>query len=228
MNKERKMDNEPQSPNTIEPAASPSPDVKKSSRKTIYWIIGGVLIVALLAGGVFMAMRLLNQKPQQALNGGGGGNLSLRTGGGPGGAGKSVSIHIIPSKELPQQNADMRGMVVKIENNSLYVGEMQQMMVSNINGKISTSPTPAGPYTEVVVSQDTKVYKDVTMDSMPDPSTASNGTTEVQQQLEAGSISDVVPGNTSVQVWGQKRGDRLIAEVVVLQGIGVIKGGPGK
>lgn len=218
------MDTKPQTPNTIEPTESPSTEGVKTSRKSVYWIIGGILIVALLAGGAFMAMRLLNQKPQQGLGGGDGG-MSLRTSGGPGGA-QSVRINIIPSKELPQAKADLRGMVVKAENNSLFVGEMQQMMVmASKNGSVSTSPTPTGPYTEVVISQDTKVYKDVTMDSMPDPSTASNGTAEVQQQLAAGSVSDVVAGNTSVQVWGQKRGDRLIADVVVLQGIGVVKGG---
>jgi hypothetical protein len=198
--------------------------------KKIFLIIGGVLVIALLAGGAFMAMRLLNQKPPETAGGANGGrSLQLQTGGGPGGGSQRVSIKIIPSKALPQQTPDLEGLVVRTQDNSLFVGKMQNMMVTNINGKISTSPTPEGPYTEVVISQESKVYRDVTMNQMPDPSkTSSGGTTEVQQQLEAGSLSDAVAGNSHLQVWGQKRGDRLIADVVVIEGMAVMKGGPSK
>ncbi len=223
------MDFEPQSQNTDEPTESPSVEVKQPSRKNIFWIVGAVLIIALLAGGAFMAMRLLNTKTPETAGGmGGGGNLGLHVqgAGGPAGGAKSFSIKLIPSKDLPQQKADISGMVVRTQDNSFFVGEMNQMMVSNVNGKISTSPTPTGPYTEVVVSKETKIYRDITMESMPDPSKISGNTTEVEQKLEAGTLSDVVAGNSNIQVWGQKRGDRLIADIVVVQGIGVIKGSP--
>jgi hypothetical protein len=227
------MDFEPQPQITNEPSENSNVEVNKPSRKNIFWIIGAVLIIAVLAGGAFMAMRLLNAKTPDTAGGdlGGGGSLGLHVTGGsvPGAApsgGKSVSIKMIPSKDLPQQKADISGMVVKTQDNSLFVGEMTSMMVSSINGKISTSPTPAGPYMEVVVSKETKIYRDVTMNSLPDPSKVSGNSFEVEQKLDAGALSDVVAGNSNIQVWGQKRGDRLIADIVVVQGIGVIKGSP--
>lgn len=195
--------------------------------KKLLIVIGAFLVVALLAGGAFMAMRLLNTKsPDSIANGGGGpgGNtMHIQSQGGPGGN-VSVSIQINPSPLLPKQTPDLRGMVTQVKDNSIFIAQMDKMMGGVINGKAVQQPTPAGPYTEVVISKDTKLYRDVTMDAMPDPSQMKNGG-KVDQKLEEVDASAIVTGNSNVQVWGQKRGDRLIADVIVVFGLAV-KGEP--
>jgi hypothetical protein len=194
--------------------------------KKVFLVIGGILIVALLAGGAFMTMRLLNAKAQNFA--GGKGNMSFSSAGGPGGA-KSVMIKLKPAPELPTQAADLRGLITDIQDNSLYVAQMNNIQVSVSNGKTQMlQPTPAGPYTEVVVSKDTKIWRDVTMEDNKQPSGGTaDQPVEIQQKVEASDISAIAAGSFA-QIWGQRRGDRLIADTIVVQGIAVIKGGGGK
>lgn len=196
--------------------------------KKIFLVIGGILMVALLAGGAFMAMRLLNVKAQVFNGKGGGPEMSLNSKGGPGG-GKSVMMKLIAAPELPTQNADLRGLITDIKDNSLYVAQMNNIKVSVINGNTQMlQPTPEGPYTEVVVSKDTKIWRDVTMEDNQQPSGGTaDQPVEIQQKVEASDISAIASGSF-VQVWGQRRGDRLIADAIVVTGIAVIKGNGGK
>ena len=189
-------------------------------KKTLIWIIGGVLIVVLLAGGAFMAMRLLGAKT--LIGGGPGGpSLSMVTKGG--GAGSSVFFKQVPAPELPKQAPDLRGMVTSIQNNSIFVSQADKIQVSVINGVQQNLSTPTGPATEVVVSKDTKIWRDTTMDNMPKPgASSSGGPMQIQQKVEAADIS-AITSNSFVQVWGQRRGDRITADVVVVMGIGVAK-----
>jgi hypothetical protein len=200
-------------------------EAKPMSKRNIYWIIGGVLIVVLLAGGAFMAMRLLNARAQGPLGmGGGGGMLQFNSGG----KSQSVMIKQIPAPELPKQAADLRGQVASVQNNSIYVAQQDKIRVAVINGQVQQQPTPSGPSTEVVVSKETKIYRDVTMDDMAKPAPGASGSTmQVQQKVEAADISAITP-NSFVQVWGQRRGDRLNAEVIVVMGIAVINKPGGK
>ncbi len=188
--------------------------------KKIVFIVGGVLVVALLAGGAFMAMRLVNAKAQGAA--GIGGLMQFTGGGGKG----SVYFKQIPASELPKQAADLRGLVTSVQNNSIYVAQADKIQMAVINGVQQQQPTPSGPSTEVVVSKDTKIYRDVTMENFQSPSTAS-GTVQIQQKLDPADIS-AITANSYVQVWGQRRGDRINADVVVVMGIGVAKGTGGK
>jgi hypothetical protein len=197
--------------------------------KRILFIIGGVLLVALLAGGAFMAMRLLNTNAQQTadlpIGSSGRSSLSIQSNG-PGGK-QSFSVQINPSPDLPKRTPELRGMVTQTKDNSIFVGQQDKMTAMVVNGQQQAQPTPEGPYTEVVVSKDTKVYRDVTMDSMPDPSEMKSGeTTKVDQKLELTDISAIVAGNSQIEVWGQMRGDRLIAEVILVHGLAVKVGGP--
>jgi hypothetical protein len=193
--------------------------------KKIYLIIGSVLVVALLAGGAFMAMRLLNAKTQSSMNPGGkGSNLIMQSQGGPGGGKAQFYAKQIPAPELPKQTIDLRGQVVSVKDNSIFVGQMDKFVMGVKNGVVQQQPTPPGPYTEVVVSKDTKIYRDITMENMPTPSANSSpdNPAEIQQSVELVDVSAITP-SSMVQVWGQRRGDRLIAEVMVVTGIGVFK-----
>jgi hypothetical protein len=61
---------------------------------------------------------------------------------------------------------------------------------------------------EVVVSANTKIYRDTTKLDPDHPDT------EVQQTVELGTIDDITP-QSSITVWGKKAGDRVVASVII-------------
>ncbi len=202
--------------------------------KKVWFAIGGVSLVALLAAGAFFGIRLL----RNGLTGGNAlhGPISLG-GGGPGSGQISVMIQLTPAPELPTQRADLSGLVVNIKDNSLFVQVQNgpvaiQASNSSSDGpgsgpSVNSSPTqdPTAPTTEVVVNENTRTYQDTTMDAQQAPQ--SSGEYAMQQKVEEISVGQVAK-DQHVQVWGQKRGDRLIAEVIVVMGMRVIGGGPVK
>jgi len=151
---------------------------------------------------------------------------------GPGGAGgpvlfkngQRISIQMLPAPELPKTPPDVRGQLVQMKDNVLSVAASsmaggQSVSVSSGGAdsgpSVSGSPTgtPSGPTTEVVVTQDTKIYRDATLDSMPPPS--AGGT--IQQKVEPYTLDQAAKdGADAVTAWGSKRGDRLVADVVLL------------
>jgi len=205
-------------------------------KKKVFIGFGAVLVVALLAGAAFMAARLLNTNANS-----GGPGLPLAGLGGPGGSGKtSIQIQMTPAPELPTARADLIGQVTSIQDNSIFVSEMSKasgggnmvIVGKDISGSGGSSndsgpsteqaaPTPSGPVTEVVVSQSTVIYRDTTMNSVPRPQPGSSTNMTVQQTVELTDVSSIAQDNL-VQVWGQKRGDRLIADTIVVMGMAVI------
>jgi hypothetical protein len=157
-------------------------------------ILGGgiVILVVVLAGAAFVGGQLL-------------------TGQGLPGQATSVRPHhpdIYPAKELPQTPADADGVFDHRKDNSIFVGtgEARIMATRDQRGNIvgfTTSHT--GPVVEVVVSPQTKVYRDVTQ---PRPNEW------VQQVVEPGSLAEVGQ-YSAITAWGKKTGDRIIADVLV-------------
>jgi hypothetical protein len=192
-------------------------------KRTVWIALGGVLLVAVLAGAAFMAMRLLNVRTA-------GTNGLLPFGGIGGGKGpmmQSIRINMERAPELPEQEADFAGQVTGIQDNSIFVAPMNKGGVTYSSGqgdgeRIVQAPTPSGPSTEVVITKETKVYRDVSMKDIPKPS-ANSGSQEVkiQQKVEPATLAEATT-DSFVQVWGQKRGERLIADVVVIMGPAVM------
>lgn len=114
---------------------------------------GGVLLVALLAGAAFMAVRLLNAR----LAGTAPASLAASSGGPNGGGPKpGLSIQMDRSPDLPARGADMSGQVTAIDGNSLTVASL---------AKGVTDPTGA-PTVEVVLTRDTTIYRDTTAEDV--------------------------------------------------------------
>ncbi len=178
-------------------------------KKTIL-ILGGVVLILLLAGAAFVAARLLN-----------GQGLPLVSSGGPlfslgKGGENSVRINaddIQPAKELPQIPADVRGLFDRRQDNSLFIGTGRVTIgvKTDPSGKVETESNHDGPEVEVVVTSQTKIYKDVTMKQFNGPPPEGQ---KIQQVMEEGSLDEI--GQASlITVWGKKTGDRFIAEVLV-------------
>jgi hypothetical protein len=161
-------------------------------------IAGGIVVlVVLLAGAAFVGGQLLTEQglPGQASSGGNGRNQN------------------IPAKELPQTPADVSGVFDHRQDNSIFVGTGQvgKMATTDQSGQVHFSLTHTGPTIEVVVSPQTKVYRDVTSQQYTDQQLRNES---VQQVVEPGSLDEV--GQPSiVTAWGKKTGNRIIADVLV-------------
>jgi hypothetical protein len=66
----------------------------------------------------------------------------------------------------------------------------------------------------VVVSRDTLIYRDTTEIEV-EPSARQSGETTVQQTVEPVDSLAEIGENMEIQAWGDQRGDRLVAEVLV-------------
>ena len=177
-------------------------------KKRVLIISGIVVLVVLLAGAAFVGGQLLTGQglPGQASAGGNGRNQN------------------IPAKELPQTPADVSGVFDHRQDNSIFVGTGQigKMVTTDQSGNVHASLTHTGPTIEVVVSPQTKLYRDVTSRHYTDQQLR-NGS--VQQIVEPGSLDEI--GQPSiVTAWGKKTGDRIIADVLVYTPPPVMKAKP--
>ena len=168
-------------------------------------IVGGMIAMIVLMGAAFVGGQLLNRSNAPA----GDGNLVLN---GPGGA-QTVSVHIEKAEELPEAPPDVVGLYSRRDDQSLFVTDanLDRMMVTvDKNGKMTTSSEGSSQNIEIVVTKDTQLYRDATA---PDPSQPVQGGV-IQQKLEPGSL-DEVGENSIVMAWGERRGDRLVASVLM-------------
>jgi hypothetical protein len=175
-------------------------------KKNILITSGIVILVLLLAGAALIGGRLLNGQPLPGSN--------LFPGAGNGGGGVQINADdILPSKDLPQTPADVRGLFDRRENNSIFVGtgQVTLMVQSDQNGNVEGSSNATGPTVEIVVTNDTIVYHDTTLERYNGQPPASE---KIQQVVEPGSLDDIGE-NSTLTVWGKKTGDRVIADILV-------------
>lgn len=191
------------------PATQPidAPIEPAGKKLKLIWVVLAVLGLALLGGAAYMGAQLLNQRPEKA---GGPGEIVMNSKGGSMSR-KAVSFDVKPASEIPQTKADVTGVLEEIKDRSLFVttGSGGMMAAMSADGTVKLQAENEGPQMEVVVTGDTKIYRDVTFDEdMPEEGGS------VQQIVEPLEFSELET-NAFATVWGQKRGDRLIAEVIL-------------
>ena len=179
--------------------------------KKVYFIF--TVLVVLVAAAAFVGGRLLN---------GGVSPLGLfpMMGGGP----VAFSIEMIPAPELPKTEPEARGTFAERKDNTIVIQENSMEMgkggvvvqagPDGDNGSPMTSGGPSdndGPKVEVVITNETIIYRDVT--EMVPPSEL-NETNNIQQVVVEGSLDDLT-SDSMVMVWGRKNGDRIIADMIV-------------
>jgi hypothetical protein len=177
-------------------------------KKNILITSGIVVLVLLLAGAALIGGRLLNGQPIS------GGGFNLFPGGGNGRQEVRINADDIqPAKELPQTPADVRGLFDRRENNSIYVGtgQVTMMVQRDQSGNVESSSNATGPTVEIVVTNDTIVYHDTTLEQYNGQPPAGE---KIQQVVEPGSLDDIGE-NSTITVWGKKTGDRVIADILV-------------
>jgi hypothetical protein len=190
-----------------------TPTLAKKSRRLL-WVILGVVLVLVLAAAAFLGGRYLQQGPSAL--GGGNGGIFLSSNGPGGPVSRSFSKNdIIPAPELPQAAADATGLFVRRQNNSFFIGTGKvtlqvKKQADNPNSTPQTGSSYDGPVVEVVVTNNTKIYRDDTFQNIKDLPSAS----KIQQKVVSGSLDEI--GQTSlINAWGKKTGGRLIADVLL-------------
>lgn len=174
--------------------------------KRSMWIAGGVVcLVLVLAGGAFVAGRLLGAGPYGAASDDAP-KVQVSTK-----DGQVIEAQWVRSEQLPEESPDVAGVYERMQDNSIFINETEggfvlardddgSFRVSNATGKIS----------EVVVTAETAVYVDITFDAIDEA--LSDG--KLYQKLQPGSVEEI--GELSfVRAWGEMRGDRLIAAMLV-------------
>lgn len=185
--------------------------------KRLGWIFGGIVVLAVLGAAAFVTVRLLSAAGQTAPDGGDSGRVMMIQSNGAGGP-VSMRLKIEPSPELPDAPAAVEGLFVRREDNSFFVGTGDIKVGVEVDGATGTrqvSANHSGPVLEVVVTGDTTIYRDETDISFGDPGAQKSGDRTIQQVVHPVDSVDEIGKNTEISVWGEKRGDRIVAEVLV-------------
>jgi hypothetical protein len=172
-----------------------------------YFIFFAVILV--VAAAAFVGGRMLNGQIGASL-----GFLPFL--GGQDGM-MASSIELLPAAELPTARPDITGSFAERKDNSIFVQAFSMDgTTSSMSGgstgavvAVGSAPTNDGPKVEVVVTNETKIYRDSTDFGKPQP----GKNTTIQQTVEPGSLDDL-HAQTMVTVWGRKNGDRIIADVL--------------
>ena len=184
-----------------------------------------VLVLLLLVGGGYTAVQLLTKPEAETAVPGGGGRVMQSVQVGNDGLPVSVQTTILPAEELPDKEAVAFGIVQKRQDDVLTVGTGSievnvEVDVDPSTGQERTSvvPSTSGPVLEVVLTRDTLLYRDITdiAGQTPDES----GEVTIMQEIRPVTDTGEIETQMEVQVWGQRRGDRIVADVVVFGPLG--------
>ncbi|MEA3375608.1 MAG: hypothetical protein U9R72_05350 [Chloroflexota bacterium] len=164
---------------------------QKGGRRTVWLVLGGGLLLMLLIGAAFVGGKLLAREPPQE-------DVEVV----PIGEGGEDVVHfgspLERPEELPEEEPDVCGVVTRRDGNSLFLGKGAE--------PVGPEALYEEPEVEVVVTHDTEIYEQtIEMDF---------GADTTERRLEPATLDDITKG-TAVQVWGEKRGDRVVARVLV-------------
>ena len=170
---------------------------QKRGRRTVWLILGGGLLLMLLVGAAFVGGQLLAQQP-------------LGTGDNPITV-PGLGVQLTHLEELPDEEPNVVGAFVRLDGNSLFVGTF----TGNAPIAIKWGPDGVpdvdydGPEVEVVITHETEIYEERIRFQ-------EDG---VEQTLKLGSLGDIAERCTTLEVWGERRGDRVTARVLVYRSI---------
>ena len=129
--------------------------------------------------------------------------------------------------EIPELEPDVQGVYLSRKDQSIFIGtgNVSISMMSDSSGKSDADATHDGPDVEVVVNHNTKIYVDktpVTVEAMKEGK-------ELQQVVEAiaslDGLTDKLSKTDTLTIWGDKVGDRVVAQIILYRQPMVFKGG---
>ncbi len=191
---------------------TPPSEIAPKKKRTVLWISLGVVAVLVLGGAAFLAGRFFNN--QTANNNQNGPVVST----GPNG---QQSVRIGPGDfspwptPIPPTEPDTEGIFISRQDNVLTIGTGNVTIAMKRSSDASTpdvSTNYSGPQVEVVVSGQTKIYRDASMDDLTN-GIPQNGQ-KIQRKVTDGSLDDLTT-TSNVIVWGRKTGDRYVADILI-------------
>jgi len=127
-------------------------------------------------------------------------------------------LHVEPSPLLPQGEA-INGLYVDRVDNALRIGtgNVEVHAIFDTNGQPTGEFNSRydGPVVEVIMSPDTKLYRDDT--EIPPVPSDNVSMIPIQQVVTPIDGLDGLTPDTTVTVWGSRSGDRVNADVVLVQ-----------
>ena len=170
------------------------------------FVIAAVVLslVLLLAGGAYMAGKLLGTGPDTGNEEGP--TIKIGTGKGP-----LTEVVFVRAEESPTADPDVAGAFDQRQDNSIFVNETQDgfRISQDESGSFAITNT-TGQIHEVVVTGETEVYVDSTNEQIDEA--ISDG--KLYQKLGPGTLEEMAD-LSYIRAWGEKRGDRLIASVLI-------------
>jgi hypothetical protein len=176
-----------------------------------------VFLLLLVGAAAFIGGRMLNQ------------NVGPAGPGGPLGSNSNAfSVQLIPAEELPKTAPEVTGPFVERKDNTIVVSSVpldtgQGGIVEDSSEgdggdepSLTSKDIPEGPKVEVVVTNETTIYRETTQ-----PPSGQNET--IQQTIAEGTLDDL-NSDSMIRVWGRKSGDRIIADVLFYSSPFVIQG----
>ena len=130
----------------------------------------------------------------------------------------TFAIQVVPAEELPKTPPEAMGLFVERKDKTLVIqtlslkGGTGGVVVEKSKGEAVAGTrldSEGGPQVEVVVTNQTTIYRETTEMGKP----TSGETQTVQQTVEEATLDDLT-SESMVTVWGRKSGDRIIAEVL--------------
>jgi hypothetical protein len=184
---------------------------QKTSRLTRIGMLGLMMAMVLLVAACQSAAQPAAQPADQ----------SAQAQDSGGGNGQRFQFQMTPAPELPAATPVARGLLTKIDGNTLTVQEGGLGFGQGNGGTPRPRPTSDGTprprptqaparTIQVIVNGDTQYYQDVTFANLngQPPSGA------IQQKVEKGSLS-ALTDNERLTVWGDQNGDQITAKVIV-------------
>jgi len=167
-------------------------------KKTNRYFLLGLLVILLLAASAFVGGNLL-RKQQAAI--------------------EKEEFQVIAAEGLPGTPFELVGGVLSQEGNSLFVQAKQMNEALGLIGGKGVDKKGGndnvGPPTEVVMTHETEFFRDSTWDPyLSGEASKSNLGNEIQQEIVPGSADELGEGST-VTVWGERNGDRVVAEYIL-------------
>ncbi len=181
--------------------------------KRSVWLGIGLVVLVIVGAGAFTAVQLLTAQNDPDVPDG----AQVYEDVFDDGSGNPVTVKtvILPAPELPTSEDGIGGVFLRQEDNSYFVGTGDSSVSVQVeNGEATTAVDHSGPEVEVVVTQDTIFYEDITKVSFASPEGESKEQTLQQEVRQVDPPSDLAKG-ASMMAWGERRGDRVVATVIV-------------
>lgn len=187
-----------------EVAGAPVAPEDATPRRKRPWLLVTVVVVGLvLAGGAFAAARLLASgsigvKP--------GMTVTSQSKDGMSSVG-TFEVDVTPAKELPTTEPDAMGIIEKSTEDGILVSTGAMTLGSG------EALVTDGPKVEVVVTAETKLYRDDTFKNIDFKDLQSGK--KIQSRVVAVNSLPDFDMQVPVKAWGRQVGDRVIAETLV-------------